>query len=501
MLRLVEQRCQNTNIRTELALWQSGTNSPVLPCEFEVPEGHRDFLGLLYQTLLATGVKSDAGSYYTPHPIARSMIHGHITSSSKFLDPCCGTGLFLLEAAHSGARPEAVWGFDLDELAVRIARINLILSHPDYDFTPNVFVRSGLIAPEPQFDVIATNPPWGAHQLPGELLMAQSTYGTKSKESFVHFIYACTRWLKRGGFMSMLLPNSMLNIRTHAEARKYVVQHTSIQKIEDLGRVFTGVFTPVVRIDTSMEQPTHDHEFVSHSAQGIQRIRQADVCKTPNFIFDISCASIDRLIIEEAYGHDHLTLSGNADWALGIVTGNNSLYLQDNHTDGTEPIYRGKDLRRFVPGPAAKFISFQPFSFQQVAPESKYRVPEKLIYRFVSRELVFAYDSNQSLSLNSANVLIPRLPGYSIKSVLAILNSNVHQFIYQRRFNALKVLRGDLELLPFPLISTSLENSLCDCVDTIIANSREQQEGLQMRTTQSIRSRLKRLAYPVCTEG
>ncbi len=168
----------------------------------------------------------------------------------------------------------------------------------------------------------------------------------------------------------------------------------------------------------------------------------------------------------EVYGRDHLTLDGNADWALGIVTGNNAEFLTDHQDTAHEPILTGKELRRFVADAPKKFIHFRPGIFQQVAPISKYRAPEKLLYKFISDELIFAYDNQQMLSLNSANVLIPSLPGYSIKAAFGFLNSSLFQLIFQKKVGALKLLRGDIENCP--KINAMEHQKLVSHVDTLI---------------------------------
>ena len=174
-------------------------------------------------------------------------------------------------------------------------------------------------------------------------------------------------------------------------------------------------------------------------------------------------------IFEKVYGRDHLTLEGNADWALGVVTGNNAKFLTEHRDDHHEPILTGKDLRRFTAGVPKKFIHFKPEVFQQVAPVQKYRAPEKLLYKFVSDELIFAYDDRQTLSLNSANVLIPALRGFGVKAVLGFLNSSLYQLIFQKKVGALKVLRGDIEKFPFPKLTAAEHQHIVSYVDTLIS--------------------------------
>ena len=129
-------------------------------------------------------------------------------------------------------------------------------------------------------------------------------------------------------------------------------------------------------------------------------------------------------------------------------------------------------LNKYFLSQASNFISFEPQKFQQVAPIEKYRAKEKLIYRFISNKLVFAYDDKQKLTLNSANILIPKIDNYPIKVILALFNSSLYQFIYSKKFNTIKVLRGNLEELPLPTLSEENYNKITKYIDEIISSSK-----------------------------
>lgn len=118
-------------------------------------------------------------------------------------------------------------------------------------------------------------------------------------------------------------------------------------------------------------------------------------------------------------------------------------------------------------------------TFQQVAKEEYYRAPEKLVYKFISNKLVFAYDDKQRLFLNSANILIPKIPGMNIKTVMALLNSDLFSFLYQKMFGEVKILKGNLLQLPFPEISTEQDSRISALVDSIISGCADDVELLQ----------------------
>ena len=116
------------------------------------------------------------------------------------------------------------------------------------------------------------------------------------------------------------------------------------------------------------------------------------------------------------------------------------------------------------------FIKVPFDSYQQVAPLHLYAAPEKLVYRFISSRLIFAYDDRRRWILNSANILIPELPSYPVTLVLAFLNSTVFQYIFMKKYATHKVLRGDLEELPFPLLPAGKIAELAQMAESVVKN-------------------------------
>ncbi len=439
-----------------------------------------DRLGILHQSLSSIGKKSRTGAYFTPRDIIDASLDDLGMQPVTFLDPCCGTGRYLLRASKRFAiEPHNLLGFDSDPAAVDIASLNLLLEHPDWDFVPGIYCLDSLQdlangAPNCRtnnllgaIDAIATNPPWGSAK--NLIRNSKNTIALiRSGESFSLFLEKSLRLLRPGGRLSFLLPESMLKIKAHADIRMVLLEHTSIRKITLLGRVFAGVFTPIVRLDLE-KAPAPDGWMVEVVRNGIvHHAPQKRFNLNASHAFDVAVAPQDEKLLEKVYTVPHQTLRGQADWALGIVTGDNTRCVLTSREDDTEPVLRGRDIFKFAPRAPRCFIRFKPETFQQVAPERYFRAPEKLIYRFVSDRLVFAYDDKQLLTLNSANILIPRLPGLSMRAALAFLNSLVFQYIFVKRFRTRKILRGDLETLPFPLLDTDstllLERQVDKCM-------------------------------------
>lgn len=458
----------NNQIREEIRSWLSEIEEEKVKNNFsflldcDIPE-QRDILGSLYQSLLFEGQKSQNGSYYTPSNIVDEIIKEYVKKDSKVLDPCCGTGQFLLAFSNIVKNPSNIYGIDSDEIAVRIARLNILIKFKNKDFAPNIVCENTLFnignydlfslndENIRDFNVIATNPPWGVHFSKKDIDELKKHYPMiTSFESFSYFLKKSFDLLSNDGIISFILPESILNVKTHEDIREFILKNSQIKKIIYLDRVFKNVFTSVIRLDFKKNNKRNGKIKICKESEEYN-IKQERWLNNQNFIFDIHTNEFDAEIIDKVYRKKHITLKNNADWALGIVTGNNKKFIVNEQRSGFEPIYKGKNIKKFSLDSPSNFIQFIPDKFQQIAPTDKYRAEEKLIYRFISKNLIFAYDNQKRLTLNSANIVIPKIKNYPIKAICALFNSSLYQFIFQKKFSSIKVLRNHIEQMPLPL--------------------------------------------------
>ncbi len=456
-----------------------------------------DPLGVLFQGLSVAGARANTGTFFTPDDMIDGCLEDFadaITDQSLFLDPCCGTGRYLVKVAKRfGLQAGQIFGFDNDPTAADIARLNLLLAYPGVEFTPEIDCLDSLrhLATGEEgcrtncllnrFDAVATNPPWGGKasygiepvdfEQAGLQNQSQVFSGSlRGSESFSLFLDKSLQLLRPGGRLSFLLPESILKVRAHEDIRRLVLEKTCIRKIVLLGRIFPSVFTPIIRLDLQKQPPEANWRVAICGKNGQHETLQKRFLGNSHLAFDVMVTPEDALLLERIYAVPHQTLAGHAEWALGIVTGDNARRVLSEPASGTEPVLRGRDVFRFRCGEPKCHIVFNPKYFQQVAPERLYRAPEKLIYRFVSDRLVFAYNNRRLLTLNSANIVIPKLPDLPIRVALAFLNSSVFEYIFIKRCQSRKILRGDLEMLPFPLIDQEwvkkLEKQVNRCLDS-----------------------------------
>lgn len=449
------------HVQQTLAVYKADINDTLLNMVY--PSNERDLLGLIYQSISLEGEKNEKGSYYTPQSVVHNMISSMVLAENQsLLDPCCGSGSFLLSV---NAAPTQLFGVDNDYIAVFICKINLLLKYPNKSFIPQIYCADFLqdsFEIDKKFDYIVTNPPWGA------ICKVGSIFEITSKESFSYFFVKSFGLLKLNGIIRFLFPESILNVKTHKDIRKFMLSNGNIMSITLYDGMFSGVTTKYVDIEICKKKP--DTTVNVYTSQGLYCVNRESFYSTNNLIFNFQ-STIDSKIIQKVRSLGCYTLRDSI-WALGIVTGDNKKKLLSASTPYTEIIYTGKEISPYVLKAPAKYIVYDRKSFQQVAKDEIYRADEKLVYKFISNKLVFAYDNSQSLFLNSANILIPKIPNMSIKTVLAFLNSELYQYLYCVLFSEIKILKGNLMEMPFPDISAAQDAELTAYIDKILSGEK-----------------------------
>lgn len=418
-----------------------------------VQEFSGENIGIEYENSLSDSHRNKEGVYYTPSWVVRDMFKNiNIGRDFKFLDPCCGSGNFVIEAIKSGVSPENIYGFDVDENAVFITKERI---RQEFGVeTPNIKVGDFLQEAfklnkgNQSFDLIFTNPPWGKKIDKEDKERFASLYGCgNSLDTTSLFMGASLSLLKSNGILGFLIQEAFFNITTFEDVRKKCI-NKKILRFVDYGKAFKGLVTKAQAIIIKHTEP-NANDNIECGLDNINFTRSLKSFKSnPKAIFNFWTNEEEAQVIERLYSVKHITLQGKAKWALGVVTGNNDRFCSDTQKEGYLPIYKGSDITKTGLKEPNTFISNDFSNFQQVAPLEMYHAKEKLIYKFISSDLCFYSDTHQRYILNSANLLIPFNLGISGEQLTILLNSEIMNWLFKKLFSTHKVLRGDLELLP-----------------------------------------------------
>ncbi len=446
-----------------------------------------DTLGFVYISLRDISQRKQTGAYYTPEKTVKTLIDNlkkcFDMECKTLCDPCCGTGNFLIGLVGSGVKVENLYGQDIDEISILITRINMFLL--DNSITKeqlySQFICDNTLSKTflRKFSFVLGNPPWGYGFNKEETVYLTANYITaksKGMESYDLFIEKGLAMLEEHGCLAYVLPEAILSVNSHQQVRELIVKNTAFKFVNYLGNAFSGVQCPaiILGLQNGYQGETRNCK-IKHSDREFTINKNRNIDSTL-FSFNMSDEEYDCLCAISSVPHARY-LANNAKFALGIVTGNNKEYITNTKTEGMEVVLRGSDIYRYAMKETDNYIRFVPENFQQVAPNELYRAEEKLLYRFISEVPVFTYDNQQTLSLNSCNILIPQIEDMNIKYILAILNSSVAAYFMSKKYNSIKLLRSHIESLPIPLVNTEQQDDIVKKVDRIM-NSNENISGL-----------------------
>ncbi len=448
-------------------------------------EPEQDVLGLLYLSMRNLGSRKAAGAYYTPEKIVKKLIRDLETSwkasanrPCKILDPCCGTGNFLIHLSRH-YHMEQLYGKDIDPLAIQIARINLAIYCQDVSVSlikQHIQVQDYLLGEEQEsYDGIVGNPPWGSLFTTDQRKFLAEKFDTgKDADAYDLFLEQSLGNITLGGTISFVLPEAALFVKSHEKIRSLLAKQVQIQRLSFLGNVFDKVQCPAIILQIQKTgSPLNPCGMIISEKQREFQILADRTVQTEAFNFHMTDEEY-KIFARIRQREELVYLKGQSQFALGIVTGNNQKYVQKEKSSENEVALKGCDITKYAIQEGRQYLSYTPEYFQQTAPECYYRAKEKLLYRFIGKELVFAYDDRQRLSLNSCNILIPLIQDMDIRYILAVLNSRTAQFVYDRKFRSIKVLRSALEQLPIPVSSVSGQREIVGLAKELLSTSNVQ---------------------------
>ena len=271
-----------------------------------------DVKGMAYETIVSNTLKQEAGQFFTPRNIVKAMVEMlNPTETDRILDPCCGSGGFLVMALDHVRKQIAtemypdldgpllaekfnsfevnekiktyaersIFGFDFDPDLKKAARMNMVMAgdghanifhvnslaypnweHPEEIDKINASISKSLSEMKDldnaygsdareKFDMVFTNPPFGAKVKVEQEIASQYHLSKYSDAPEVLFIEACYNFLKPGGKMAIVLPDGILGNPNTLPVREWILDKYKILASVDLA---VEAFLPQVGVQASL---------------------------------------------------------------------------------------------------------------------------------------------------------------------------------------------------------------------------------------------------------
>ena len=228
-----------------------------------------DTKGVAFEKFMEDFFKGKMGQFFTPRNVVQFVVKMMDVKTDNFvLDPCCGSGGFLLNAldtirkdaeaeiddpveAHSTWHNFAannLYGIEINDQIARVCKMNMIIHD---DGHTNVISRSSLDDfndiktqhkgfKKDHFDVIITNPPFGAvikKNGKEDKYLDKFALGKNksSQKTEILFIERCIDFLKPGtGRMGIVLPDGILTNSSLQYVRDFIMERCEILAVISL---------------------------------------------------------------------------------------------------------------------------------------------------------------------------------------------------------------------------------------------------------------------------
>lgn len=206
----------------------------------------RDILGRTYEYCLAKFAEAEgknAGEFYTPACIVRTLVEIIQPYHGRVYDPCCGSGGMFVQSAefvrrHRGRINDlSIFGQESNPTTWKMAMMNLAIRGIDADLGPhNADTFFNDLHRDKRFDFVLANPPFNSSDWGGDQLSEDSRWefgtppvGNANFAWMQHMIHH----LAEGGRMGMVLANGSLSSQQNGEGeiRRAIVEAGLVEGI------------------------------------------------------------------------------------------------------------------------------------------------------------------------------------------------------------------------------------------------------------------------------
>jgi type I restriction-modification system DNA methylase subunit len=301
------------------------------------------------------------------------------------------------------------------------------------------------------------------------------------------FLIKSIKLLKNHGLFGFIIPNNLLRTTTYDIVRKFILDNCKILKIVDLGAgVFEGVTASTIIIILKKEKDKNKRDknkVIIYSdindLSNKKEVEQKEFLDNTSYVFNITLDFRQRKSFDKIRDNSIPLGEITTIYAGGIATGPNKREMITNckKNDKYKPMLEGKDIKPFYPVFANRYILYERKLLYRPREEYIFLSPEKIVTQRISggnRVIVASYDDQKFYTFNSTNTILPKNKDFSLKFIVAILNSKLINWYYVNKFTnkstlTVNISKTFLEQLPIKQILESEQQPLIQLVDKMLS--------------------------------
>ncbi|RNL43200.1 type I restriction-modification system subunit M [Paraeggerthella hongkongensis] len=276
----------------------------------------RDILGRTYEYCLSKFAEAEgknAGEFYTPACIVKTLVEVIQPYHGRVYDPCCGSGGMFVQSAefvkhHQGNIDDiAIYGQESNPTTWKMATMNLAIRGIDADlgsFNADTFFDD--CHKDKRFDFVMANPPFNLSDWGGDKLKEDPRWdygippeGNANFAWMQHMIHH----LNSTGRMGMVLANGSLSSQSSGEGdiRRKIIEADLIEGIIAMpGQLFysTGIPVSLWIVSKRKEQPgktlfVDAREMGTMVTRKLREFTEEDIAKVAKVFDDFRAGSLE----------------------------------------------------------------------------------------------------------------------------------------------------------------------------------------------------------------
>ncbi len=454
------------------------------------------------------------------------------------IDPACGSGAFLNEALnflieehhhidemeskltgssftfgyHSDSILENnLFGLDLNEESVEIAKLSLWLRTAERNrklsnLNDNIKCGNSLIDdPEiagdkafnwekefPQvfekggFDVVIGNPPYVSvkmlSQKDKEYYLQNYKTAKGQFDLYTLFYERGYQILKEGRVLSYITSNTFISNKDFYEFRKFFLENSYILEIINLGEtVFEDANLDVAIFSFAKNRSKSAIKIGKNREEFDKRLfsrMDQEMFISDNYEMRINI-NYNEIKILNKINKNTIELKEILDLPRGIEFGSNSEKIFNEPLPGSQKIIFGKSINRYSVEFENTYCFFED-NISVYKTKETYFTEKILIQRIrnlsLKRRIVATLDDEQYLCTNTLRIGILKNNKFSLKFILALLNSSLINFLFLKLFLNKDIYAFQLQKIPIKQISLESQQSFVENVHLMLYLNKNLQE-------------------------
>lgn len=312
---------------------------------------------------------------------------------------------------------------------------------------------------------------------------------TKNKvDLYAYFIEMSEKIIHDDSQISFIIPQTWKATDSFEKLRVFIFSRFKMLQLVNLEM---GTFEAVVRpliILLQKQAKIQKYQILIRDKdfKTIDTIAIDEILASSTMSIDTESSKQDKKLFARIEKVADFLLGDVLQFTRGIKTSNDKRFIVDNKIDDNcKIVYRGKNIKAYELNWKGEYIWYRPDLMREKVGclphnRERFEVKEKIVTQRVnsSMQLLVAYDNQQSYFLDTVNVSKPETlrDGFSLKYILALLNSKLINYWYCYKYRMPTVGLYELHTIPVRKPNKDVQERIIDLVDNVLKGKVENKE-------------------------